>query len=82
MATELTARENGAQINVSWSAVEGADSYIIFANDGGRLVELGRTSMTSFSFDKTLLGSATEVSVVAQGNGYYITGGFATTPIV
>ncbi len=82
VATELTARENGAQINVSWSAVEGADSYIIFANDGGRLVELGRTSMTSFSFDKTLLGSATEVSVVAQGNGYYITGGFATTPIV
>ncbi|MGN0789137.1 MAG: hypothetical protein ACI4MY_04300, partial [Christensenellales bacterium] len=58
VATELTARENGAQINVSWSAVEGADSYIIFANDGGRLVELGRTSMTSFSFDKTLLGSA------------------------
>lgn len=82
VATELTARENGAQINVCWSAVEGADSYIIFANDGGRLVELGRTSMTSFSFDKTLLGSATEVSVVAQGNGYYITGGFATTPIV
>lgn len=82
LVTELTARENGVQINVSWSAVEGADSYIIYANNGGSLIELGRTSMTSFSFDKTLLDSATEISVVAQGNGYYVTGGFATTPIV
>lgn len=79
--TELTARENGAQINVSWVAIDGADSYIVYANNAGTLVELGRTSMTSFSFDKTLLGGATEIAVVAQGNGYYTTGGFANATV-
>ncbi len=80
--TSVVAKSNSTLLNVSWVESPNAKGYVIYAKIDGVVTEVGRTSMLSFSIDKTVIGNASEVMVKAEGFGYWLESDMTTATIV
>lgn len=80
--TSLVAKVNSSLLNVSWVETPNANGYVIYAKIDGQIKEIGRTSMLSFSIDKEVISTATEIMVKAEGHGYWLESDMTATTIV